>query len=161
MQRVWMCTHGVGKGYKAHSPVLTSTNSWLHWGSKTTGASHLLRSSFLVKTHMVFMCDALPPTCTSHIGAVTTANPSCTFTKSAKGILPGFQDTQHPYLLSSSEWAFGHSEVPNKQLVRLCGGVHAMQDLGRVWYLRHVLATCPQQLSFPEWLLLQVACITV
>lgn len=163
-------------------------------GSKTTDASHLLMWSFVIKTHMAFMCDALSPRQTwlicefseqprrlthqqgnegqvhmpvgrlflQHFGcAVTTANPSCTFTKSAEGIFPGLHGTQDPYLCNSSEWRSGHSEVPNKQLVRLCGGVHAMQDLGHVWYLRCVLATYPQQLSLPKWLLLQVTYITV
>lgn len=57
-----------------------------------------------------------------HLGcAVTTVNPSCRFTESAKGICPGFQDAQHPDLHSSSDQAFCHSEVPDKRLVRVRG----------------------------------------
>lgn len=53
--------------------------------------------------------------------AVTTVNPSCRFTKRAKGICLGFQDTRHPDLHSSSDRAFCHSEVPEKRLMRVCG----------------------------------------
>ena len=53
--------------------------------------------------------------------AVTTVNPSCRFTKCAKGICPGFQDARHPDLHSSSDQAFCHSEVPDKRLVRARG----------------------------------------
>lgn len=52
--------------------------------------------------------------------AVTTVNPSCRFTKSTKGICPGFQDAWHPDLHSSSVQAFCHSEVPDKRLIRAC-----------------------------------------
>lgn len=57
----------------------------------------------------------------SHLGcAVTRVNPSCRFTKSAKEICLGFQDTLHPDLHSSSDQDFCHSEVPDKWLVTAC-----------------------------------------